>query len=438
MSIQLKDASWVVTQNPTRAVLRNTSIRIENGAITEIGSQAQNQADQIIDCSGKIVFPGLINTHTHLAMTLLRGYADDLKLKEWLEQKVWPLESNLTEEACYHGALLGCLEMIATGTTMFVDMYYFMESVAKAVGEAGLRAYLSYGVFGADGSESENKSKKDTKVFAKFIKGMNNPRVKLAIGPHAPYSCSPELLMWAKETAESEGAILTTHIAETRPEQAQMQKEHGMREVEYLEKLGFLCSNLLAAHCVWLTKSEVNLLAKRGVKVSHCPVSNMKLASGGVTPVPEMLESGVTVSIGTDGAASNNSLDMFESMKTCALLQKAHRWDSAVLPAQQVLDLATINAAKALGMADMVGSIEVGKQADVIIIDSRAPNLVPLHGPGTVISDLVYSVRGGNVDTTIVAGKVLMKGRKLQTLKESEIYEKAQGAALSLIGNRKD
>jgi len=435
LSVLLKDIGWLVTQDSARTVLKDTSIRVEDEIIAEVGSDLPSQADQIIDCKGTIVLPGLINTHTHLSMTMFRGYADDMKLQEWLASKIWPLELKLTPEICYYGALLGCLEMIATGTTMFVDMYLFMENVAKAVEEAGLKAYLSYGIFGADGSALEKKSKENTKRFISYVKDMNDPRVNLAIGPHAPYSCSPELLIWAKETAENEGAILTTHLAETRSEQAQFQKERGMRVIEYLDKIGFLCPNLLAAHCVWLTKSEVNLLAKRKVKVSHCPVSNMKLASGGVAPVPEMLESGVTVSLGTDGAASNNSLDMFETMKTCALLQKAHRWDATVLPAQQVLDLATIEGARALGVADKVGSIEAGKQADLIVVDARAPNLVPIHGAATVISDLVYSVKGANVDTSIVAGKILMKNREFQTLKENEIYEKAQEIALFLVGS---
>jgi 5-methylthioadenosine/S-adenosylhomocysteine deaminase len=436
MSVLLKDIDWLVTQDHARTVLKNTSIRIEDEVIAEIGSHP-SQADQIIDCHGKIVLPGLINTHTHLSMTLFRGYADDMKLQEWLQSKIWPLELGLTSEVCYYGALLGCLEMIATGTTMFVDMYLFMEGVAKAVKEAGLKGYLSYGVFGEEGSALEKKSKEKTNRFINYLNEMNDPRVKLAIGPHSPYSCSTELLMWAKETAENESAILTTHLAETRPEQAKFQKDRGMRAIEYLDKIGFLYPNLLAAHCVWLTKSEVNIMAKRKVKVSHCPVSNMKLASGGVTPVPEMLASGVTVSLGTDGAASNNSLDMFETMKTCALLQKAHRWDAAVLPAQQVLDLATTEAAKALGVAEKVGSIEAGKQADLIVVDARSPNLVPIHGAGTVISDLVYSAKGANVDTTIVGGKILMKDREFQTLKESEIYENAQRTALSLIGSQK-
>lgn len=436
MSTLLKDVSWVVTQNPSRAVLRNASVLIEGETITEMGRGALGRADRVIDCSGKILLPGLVNTHTHLAMTMFRGYADDMKLQDWLESKIWPLEVNLTPEICYYGALLGCLEMISTGTTTFVDMYYFMEDVARAVKEAGLRAYLSYGLFGTPGSAVEEKSKDNTKRFIEYVKDLNDPMVNVAIGPHAPYSCSSELLIWAKETAEKEKAILHTHLAETRSEQARVQKEHGIREVDYLDKLGFLCPNLLAAHCVWLTRSEVSLLAKRGVKVSHCPVSNMKLASGGVAPVPEMLESGVTVSLGTDGAASNNSLDMFETMKACALAQKAHRWDPAILPAQQVLDLATVKAARALGIADKIGSIEVGKQADLILIDARAPNLVPIHGAGTVISDLIYSAKGGNVDTMMVAGKILMKDRRFQTLRESEIYEKVQENVLTLIGRR--
>jgi 5-methylthioadenosine/S-adenosylhomocysteine deaminase len=434
LSLLLENVSWLVTQNPAREVLRNMSVRVEDGIIAEIGTRVTEKIDQTIDCRGKIVLPGLINTHTHLSMTMFRGYADDMKLEEWLQSKIWPLELKLTSEICRYGALLGCLEMIGTGTTTFVDMYYFMEEVAKAVVASGLRAHLSYGVFGAEGSALEQKSKESTRGFIKFLKELNNPRIKLAIGPHAPYSCSPELLMWAKEMANKENAILHTHVAETRSEQTQVYKERGMREMEYLEKLGFLCPNLLAAHCVWLTKSEVSLLAKRGVKVSHCPVSNMKLASGGVAPVPEMLASGVTVSLGTDGAASNNSLDMFESMKMCALAHKAHRWDAAVLPAQQILDLATIEGARALGMDDKLGSIETGKQADLIVINTRAPSLLPLHGASTIISNLVYSAKGANVDTTIVDGKVIMKNREFQTLEENEIYEKAQENALALTG----
>ena len=431
MSTLLKHVSWLVTQNPARAILKNQSVLVEDGKIAEVGAGAVKSADETIDCEGKIVLPGLINTHTHLAMTLFRGLADDMKLEEWLKSRIWPLELKLTPEMCHYGALLGCLEMMATGTTTFLDMYFFMDEVAKAVVTAGLRAYLAFGAIGEEGSALELASKQNTKQFIKFLKELNNPLLKPAVGPHAPYSCSPELLMWSKEVAEKEHALLHTHIAETRTEQAQAQKDLGMREVEYLDKLGFLSPNLLAAHCVWLTKSEVSTLAKRDVKVSHCPVSNMKLASGGVAPVPEMLESGVTVSIGTDGAASNNSLDMFESMKICALVHAAHRWDPKILPAQRILDIATIEAAKALGIGDRIGSIEIGKQADLIIIDTRTPNMAPLSEEN-VISNLVYSTNGHNVDTTIVDGKTVMKNREFLTLKENTIYEKTAEYALAL------
>lgn len=382
-----------------------------------------------MDCKGKIVLPGLINTHTHLAMTMFRGYAHDLKLEDWSQPGIW---SKLTPEACYYGALLGCLEMIATGTTTFVDTYFFMEEVAKAVVNAGLRAYLSYCILGTENSELEQQSKENTRRFASFLKQLNQPKVRLAIAPHAPYSCSPELLMWAKEMAKEEGAILHTQLAETRSEQERIQKEQGMRQIEYLDKLGFLCPSLLAAHCVWLAKNEVSILAKRGVKVSHCPVSNMKLASGGVAPIPEMLDNGVTVSLGTGSPASNDSLDIFETMKICALANKAHRWDATILTAQQVLDFATIEAARALRIDERVGSIEIGKDADLIVLDASAPNLAPLHKE-TLISNLVYSAKGYNVDASLVSGKIIMSNRQFLTLREHEIYEKAQENALALI-----
>jgi 5-methylthioadenosine/S-adenosylhomocysteine deaminase len=224
------------------------------------------------------------------------------------------------------------------------------------------------------------------------------------------------MLQWAKDYAEKQHAILHIHVAETRREQADMMKQNGMRVVEYLDKIGVLSRNMLAAHCVWLTKSEIQLLAKAGVSVAHCPVSNMKLASGGVAPLPEMFESGLAIGLGTDGAASNNSLDMFDTMKMCALIHKAYRWDPTILNAQRVLDLATIEGARAVRAEDELGSLEVGKRADVILVDGDTPNMRPIHGDDTVVSDLVYSASGGNVDTTIVDGKVLMLNREMKTL----------------------
>jgi len=366
-------------------------------------------------------------------MTLLRGYADDMQLREWLETKIWPLERKLTGGLCYAGALLGCLEMIRTGTTCFLDMYFFVEDVARAVHKAGLRAFLSHAIIDLFVSDKKKGLSEMADSTVQAIKALHDPKINFAVAPHSPYTCSPETLLKAKEIAVKEQAPLHTHLAETRAEQVEFEKTHCMREVEYLEKIGFLCENLVSAHCVWLTRSEVDLLGRRRVKVSHCPVSNMKLAEGGVAPLPEMFESKVTVGLGTDGAASNNSLDMFDTMKICTLLHKAHRWDPTVLPAQVVLDLATIGGARTLGISESLGSIEEGKIADLVLVDLRSPNLVPIHGRDTVISDMVYSAKGADVDTTIVQGKPVMVGKSFISLDENEVYRGAEEAARMLL-----
>lgn len=422
----------MVTQNKKREVLQNASILIENDSIKDIG-QVSASADQEIDGTGKIVAPGLVNTHTHLSMTLFRGYADDMKLQDWLQKKIWPLESRLNGEDCYFGALLGSAEMIRSGTTTFVDMYFHMEDVARAVSKSGLRGYLSYGTIDLFDPVKSSAERQNVQKFHEYVKQLANPRVRFAVGPHAPYTCSEEMLHWAKEFAEKNNSILHIHVAETRREQADSHKQHGVRVVEYLEKIGALSKNMLAAHCVWLTKNEIKLLAEAQVKVAHCPVSNMKLASGGVAPLPEMFEAGIPVGLGTDGAASNNSLDMFETMKMCALLHKASRWDPTILAAQKVLDLATIEGAKALGADHEIGSIEVGKKADIILLDAKSPNLTPIHGKETIVSNMVYSASSGNVDTTIVDGRVLMEGRTIKSLNMGEVCEKTEELASRLV-----
>ena len=431
MSLIIKNCDWVITQNSSREILRNCSVRVEDGRIAEVG-QIQGSAEHMIDGSGKVLLPGLINTHTHLSMSLMRGFADDMRLQEWLETKIWPLEQKLTGEICYRGALLGCLEMIRTGTTCFMDMYFYLRDVSRAVAEAGLRAVLSHAMIDLFDSGRAEAQRRTTQESLEFIKGLRNPRIGFAMGPHAPYTCSEESLLWSRKVAEREHVPVHTHIAETRHEQADFEKNKGMSEVEYLDKIGFLFPGLVAVHSVWLTRREFEKFAEHRVKVSHCPVSNMKLAEGGVSPVPEMLAQGITVSLGTDGAASNNCLDMFDTMKTCALMHKAHSWDPTVLPAQRVLDLATIEGAKALGIEDRVGSIEVGKEADLILLDLRAPNLAPIHGANTVLSDMVYAANGMNVDSTIVQGRPLMVNRKILTLDEEKTIREATEAALNL------
>ncbi|HUK28193.1 MAG TPA: amidohydrolase [Candidatus Acidoferrales bacterium] len=427
-STLVKNCSWIVTQDKNRSVLRDASILIRDGKIEQIG-RVGGSAEVEIDGHGKVALPGLINAHTHLSMVLFRGYADDMVLQDWLQKKIWPLEAKLNAEACYQGALLGSAEMIMSGTTTFMDMYFYMEDVAKAVKESGLRALLSYGMIDLYDSAKAKAERKKSEEFFNFLQKLNTPRIRFAVAPHAPYTCSAETLIWAKEFAEKNDIPIHIHIAETRKEQADSQKQHGARVIEYLDKIGALSKKTVGAHCVWLTKSEVSLMAKAGASVTHCPVSNMKLASGGVAPLPEMFDAGIAVSLGTDGAASNNTLDMFETMKVCALLHKAHRWDPTVLNAQKTLDLATIDGARALGMEPEIGSIEVGKRADIILLNLNRPNMTPIYGPETVVSDIVYSAASGNVDTTIVDGNLLMQDRQLKTVDLGKTLNSAQELA---------
>ncbi len=366
-------------------------------------------------------------------MSLFRGYADDVELREWLEKKIWPLEARLNGEMCYNGALLGSLEMTRTGTTCFVDMYFHMEDVAKAVAEAGLRAVLTPGMIDKPDKASTEQERSTALKFHEHIRKLRNPLLTFALGPHAPYTCGKETLLWTQEIAEKENTLVNIHIAETRGEQAQFEKDGKGRVSEYLDKIGFLNKRVLAAHSVWLTKSEVNLFGKRGVRVAHCPVSNMKLASGGTAPIPEMLDAGVPVGLGTDGPASNNGLDMFDTMKMTALVHKNARWDPTIMNAQRVLDMATLEGARCIGREKDLGSIETGKRADLVLLDTRDPNMVPIHRKETVVSDLVYSANGQNVDTTIVDGKPLMTNRRFQKLDQEKINEEVTSTIARLI-----
>ncbi|MEM2459662.1 MAG: amidohydrolase family protein [Candidatus Hadarchaeales archaeon] len=420
---------YLVTMDAKRRVLKRGSVLVEGNRIVEVKEEIKESADVVIDAKGMAVLPGLVNAHTHSPMTLFRGVADDMELDRWLKEKIWPVEARLRAEDCYVGALLACAEMIKSGTTCFADMYFFMEKVAEAVGKSGLRASLSYGMIelGIPG-RCEEELKKGEKLVKEYH-GSFGGRVQTMFGPHAPYTCSPECLRKVKEKAEKYGVGIHIHLSETEREVRETKEKYGKTPVELLHSIGLLAPNLLAAHCVWVDEKEMELMAKSGMKPVHNPTSNLKLASG-ISPVPNMLERGIPVALGTDGAASNNSLDMFQEMKVAALIHKGWKRDPTLLSAQTVLEMATLHGAEALGREKEIGSIEKGKKADLILVDLRNLRFSPLHH---VLSHLVYASTGELVDTVIVDGKVLMRKRKLLTLDEEEVLKMAEETASELF-----
>ena len=401
-----------------------TNIYVEGNRITSIGPKVE--ADQTIDGSNHAVLPGLVNTHTHAAMTLFRGYADDMLLQEWLRDKIRPLESKFAPEDIYWGTRLACLEMIRSGTTCFNDMYFHLDQQAKAVEESGMRGVLSEGFVDFFQPDLSEELFKQTTDIIRKVQSMGCDRITPALGPHAIYTVTESSLRRFKEISDEEGLLIHFHLSETQEEVENCKKAHGKSPVGYLKDIGFLGSNLIAAHSVWLDESEIAMLADAHVKVSHNPVSNMKLAVGGALPYKEMRQAGINVSLGTDGTASNNNLDMFESMKFAALLQKFSTNDPTVLPAGEVLEMATAKGAEALGID--AGVVKVGKLADLILVDLRSPAFNPNHN---LASNLVYSVNGSCVDTVICNGRVLMRDGHVEG--EEEVIEGAAGAAQDLV-----
>lgn len=433
IDVLIKDG-YLITMDPERRELKRSDIAIDHGVISEVSDDIDERSNVTIDARGKAVLPGLVNSHTHMPMTLFRGYADDLPLDQWLEEKIWPLENNLTDDHVYSGALLGCLEMIKTGTTCFSDQYFFMNKVGEAVEKAGLRAVLSHGIIDVSGSDKmEDEIIKGTELVKNW-EGASDNKISTMYGPHSPYTCSPECLEYIRDLSKRYGVGVHIHLSETQGEVEDIERRYGKRPVYHLDELDLLNSNTLAAHCVWLSEGEIELIKERGVKPVHNPVSNMKLGSG-IAPVASMLSSNIPVALGTDGVASNNSLDMFEEMKFAALLQKIHGLDPTLIPAYSALEMATINGAKALGLDKDIGSIEVGKKADLIIINLNRPNLTPSHN---IVSNIIYSGSGSDVDTTIINGEILMKDNKVQNLNESDIIEKARINSRDLISSLED
>lgn len=383
-------------------------ILIEGNKIVKVEKDIDAVVDHIIDGTGKAAIPGLINSHTHAAMTLFRGFADDMKLEEWLSQKIWPYEANLTNDYVYWGTRLACLEMIKSGTTIFNDMYWRSEVTIQAVIDSGIRGVIGSVLFDTAGKEQGEFLKNTVKETIKKLSGYHS-RIGISIAPHAIYTNSKELLQWAKKTADKHNLLLHIHLSETKTEVANAKQAFGCTPVEYLEKIGVLDKNTVAIHCVWLTDHDIELLAKRGAKVIHNPASNMKLSSGIAFRYKDLKSAGVTIGLGTDGCSSSNNLDMIEAMKLASLLCKATTEDPTAMNVEETLALATTNGAEIFDLN--IGKIEQGRLADISLVNLNLPEMVPNHN---FLSNLIYSANGSCIDTVICDGKIVMEHRKVK------------------------
>ncbi|UCE43946.1 MAG: amidohydrolase [Candidatus Bathyarchaeota archaeon] len=414
-----------------RGIIAKGIIATKDNTINYAGpiTRAPNiRAEKTLDATGMVAIPGLINCHTHLAMTLFRGIAEDQPLETWLTESIWPLEAKLGPQDIYHGSLLGCLEMIKSGTTCFADMYFHEETVAKAVQKAGIRAVLAPGLLESLIKDLAEETIKQTIQLAERYHKPNST-IKIQLGPHTVYTCSLDFLKKVRETATRHNLDIHIHLAESEEMANQTKAEYGKTEAQLLQSIGFLGSDVLAAHCIHVNQEDMQTLAKYNVKIAYNPVANMKLAQG-TARIPDLQKLGITIGLGTDGPASNNTLDLLRNMKIAALLQKAHYRDSTVLPAKNVLKMATKDAAMALRLDDTIGSLEPGKRADIALIDLKKPHLTPLHNP---YANIIYSASGSDVQTLIVNGKVIMENRNVKTLNEEEIMEKAGETSLNLL-----
>ncbi|GGE11684.1 5-methylthioadenosine/S-adenosylhomocysteine deaminase [Marinithermofilum abyssi] len=408
----------------SREVLRNQSMAVEGDRITYIGDQPPRAAeyDEVIDMSGKLLMPGWVNTHGHAAMTLLRGYADDLPLQTWLEEKMWPMEARFGDEQVYWGTALAVLEMIKGGTTCFADMYDHMDQVAKVVKESGIRARLCRGSIGL-GSEEEQQAKWEESVrFAKDWHRQADGRITTMMAPHAPYTCPPAYIERFVASAKELDLPIHTHMSETQKEVDWNVKEYGVRPVEHLRRLGVFDLPCLVAHAVHLTDEELDILAEYDVKISHNPGSNLKLGSG-IARVPEMLQKGIRPSLGTDGAASNNNLDMLEEVQLAALIHKGASRNPEAVPAFTALQMGTVFGAEALFLEKEIGTLEPGKKADFITVDLSGPHMQPQHD---LVSLLAYSASRDDVQDVYVNGDPVMRNRECLTLDEEKIRYQAQ------------
>ena len=420
----------ILTMDENNTIFEGGIVCIKGDIISYIGTRGKEgiEAKKKIDAKKGLILPGLINGHTHAAMSLFRGLADDLPLMEWLNNYIFPVESRMDGNFVYIGTRLACAEMILSGTTTFCDMYLFEEEVATAAREAGMRCLVGEVLYDFP-SPNYGPIKKGFEYTEQLIrKWQNDPMVSIAVEPHSPFICSPDLLVTSSKLALTHGVPLIIHLAETRSEVDELEKKYGKTPVEYLLSLDILGPHLIADHCIHLDSEDIEILAEHKVRVIHNPESNMKLASG-VAPVPELLARGVVVGLGTDGCASNNNLDLLGEMDMAAKLHKVHNMDPTVMDALTVLKMATIEGARALGLEGLTGSLEPGKKADLIVVDSQSPHMTPMYNP---FSHLVYSARGNDVVHAIINGHQVMENRNLLTLNLTEIMTDAKEKSLQI------
>ncbi|MRR16822.1 MAG: amidohydrolase [Deltaproteobacteria bacterium] len=404
----------LLTLSPAMDIIHDATLGITADRIAFAGRDGRRRAAKVIDARGCLVMPGLVNTHTHLPMVCFRGLADDLPLMDWLNHHIFPMEARfVNKKMVYDGSLLAMAEMILSGTTTFCDGYFFENQIAQALQSCGMRAVVSQGF--ADFATPDNPGYEKMMAAAeRFVDRWlpHAPMITPAFFCHSPYTCSPATLVNVKAAAREAGILYLTHLLENKDEIATIEKRYGKKPVRHLYDLGVLDSRTIAVHGNWLAPDDIALFADLGVGVSHNPVSSMKLASG-VAPVPQMLAKGVTVGLGTDGSASNNALDLFREMDAAAKIHKVTQLDPTVMSAEEVVRMATLGGARLLGLGHAIGSIEVGKLADIIIIDMNQPHLTPLYNP---YSQLVYAARGADVKTSIINGKIIMENRRLLTI----------------------
>jgi 5-methylthioadenosine/S-adenosylhomocysteine deaminase len=423
----------VITVNENQDVLPPADVVIDGETISYVGPQKEweESFDTVINGRGKMLSPGFVNAHGHAAMTLLRSFADDVPLMYWLEKRIWPIEAKLKREDVYWGTMLAILEMIKGGTTTFTDMYFFMDQVAEAAEESGIRAVLSRGLVGI--GHMADKGLEESEQFVTTWQGRGNGRITTMLGPHAPYTCPPEYLSRVVALQEKLNVPIQIHVSETQDEVNQIQEKYGVTPAVALRNAGLFDRPVLAAHCVHLTEEDMDILKAHNVHVAHNPGSNLKLGSG-IAPIPDLLSRGIIVGLGTDGAASNNNLDMMEEMRLAALLHKGSRMDPTAITAREALAMATRESAKAVYL-EHVGVVAEGMKADLIMLDLAKPHMTPQHD---LVAHLVYAAQPSDITLVMINGKILLENGELKTLDEEKILFQAQQRAIHLVTETKE